>query len=102
MADPTGRSAVAMNSIDRHQNNVFRGYGGPRHSSVLPRLLLPVVLLAAGLAAACGSASTNVVAPTANKCQITVSDFTRTFGAAGGTGTAVVTAARECSWSAAS
>lgn len=91
-----------MNSTARHQNKVFRGYGGPRDSSVLARLLLPVVLLAASLAAACGSASTNVVAPTANKCQITVSDFTRTFGAAGGTGTAVVTAARECSWSAAS
>jgi hypothetical protein len=60
-----------------------------------------LALAASLVAGACGSASTNIVAPTAQKCQISVTNFTGTFGAAGGSGTATVNAARECSWSAA-
>ena len=69
----------------------------PRFSTFLALAVLQV----AALAAACSSASTNIVAPTAQKCQISVSEFTRTFGAAGGSGTAAVSAERECSWTAA-
>jgi hypothetical protein len=82
----------AMNSIERQISQYF-----PRFSL----FLAIAVLLAAAVAAACGSASTNVIAPTAQKCQISVSDFTRTFGPSGGSGSATVTAERECSWTAA-
>lgn len=61
-----------------------------------------LVALAAALATGCGSASTSVVAPTAQKCQISVTNFTQTFTASGGSGSATIEAARECTWSAAS
>jgi hypothetical protein len=62
---------------------------------------LPFMTLAAALlAAACGSSSTSVVAPTTQKCQITVNGFTGAFGPSGGSGSATIDAARECSWSA--
>ncbi len=63
---------------------------------------LAVLAVAAFLASGCGSSSTNVGAPTAQKCQISVTNFTGTFAAGGGTGSATIDAARECSWSAAS
>jgi hypothetical protein len=70
----------------------------------IPRLRRPCLALAAALlASACGSSSsTNLMAPTAQKCQISVNGFTGTFGSAGGSGSAAIDAARECSWSAAS
>ncbi len=70
---------------------------------ILPVLVvrLPFMALAAALvAAACGSSSTSLVAPTAQKCQISVNGFTGAFGPSGGSGSATIDAARECSWSA--
>lgn len=73
-----------------------------RSARFLPPLASSI-LLAALLTGACGSSSsTSLVAPTAQKCQISVSNFTGSFGASGGTGSATIDAARECSWSAAS
>ncbi len=60
-----------------------------------------LALAAALLAAACGSSSTSLVAPTVQKCQISVNGFTGAFGPSGGSGSATIDAARECSWSAA-
>jgi hypothetical protein len=70
-----------------------------RSLSRLPCLV--AFLAAAALASACGSASTSVVAPTTEKCQISVTGFTGAFGAAGGNGSATIDAARECGWAAA-
>lgn len=67
------------------------------------RLPACLVVVAAGVASACGSESaTSIVAPTEQKCQVSVSQFTQSFNASGGTGQATISAARECSWSAAS
>jgi hypothetical protein len=48
-----------------------------------------------------GSSTTNLIAPTAEKCQISVSGFTGSFGPAGGNGTATIATSRDCSWTAA-
>jgi hypothetical protein len=69
-----------------------------RFPLVLARLVLAAAAASAG---ACGSSSTSVVAPTTQKCQISVTGFTAAFGAGGGSGSATIDAARECSWSAA-
>ena len=58
--------------------------------------------LTAAWAGACGEGATTLAGPTADKCQISVTAFTRAFGAAGGTGSVTLATARECSWSAAS
>ncbi|HOC19050.1 MAG TPA: BACON domain-containing protein, partial [Vicinamibacterales bacterium] len=66
---------------------------------------LAACLLAAVTAAwagACGEGATTLAGPTAQKCQISVTAFTRAFGAAGGPGSVTLATARECSWSAAS
>lgn len=62
-------------------------------------LALGVILVAAATAG-CGSGSTTLVGPTASKCQISVTEFTQTFGPTGGSGSVAVEAARECTWSA--
>jgi hypothetical protein len=63
------------------------------------------VALAASLASvftlmACGTSSTSVVAPTGEKCQITVTNNTPQVPAAGGTGSVAVETSRDCQWSA--
>jgi hypothetical protein len=56
---------------------------------------------AAVIAAGCGSsATTNVVGPTATKCQVSVSNSMSQVPASGGRGTLTVSSERECSWSA--
>ena len=67
----------------------------PRRASHL------LALVAAFWTSACGDGATSLAGPTADKCQISVTAFTRTFGASGGTGTVTLATARECSWSAA-
>ena len=57
---------------------------------------LSIVFIVAG----CGSASTSLVSPTANKCQISVTGFTGTFGPSGGNGSATIATSRDCSWTA--
>jgi hypothetical protein len=64
----------------------------------LPSFVLSAVLFGTG----CGSSSTSLIAPTTQKCQISVNGFTGTFGPSGGSGSATIDAARECSWSASS
>jgi hypothetical protein len=59
-----------------------------------------VALLGCLWSGACGDGTTSLAGPSAGKCQISVTAFTRTFGANGGTGSVTLTAARECSWSA--
>lgn len=66
-------------------------------------LYLPLSL--AVVAAGCGSSvttSTNVTAPDAPRCQVSVTPSATTYRSAGGTGTLNITVARECSWSASS
>lgn len=67
------------------------------------RLWVCLTIATAVVAGACGSESTtSIVAPTEQKCQISVGQFTQSFTASGGTGQATISAARECSWTAAS
>jgi hypothetical protein len=51
-------------------------------------------------AAACGSASTSLVQPSAAKCAVSATNNTSEVPATGGNGTVTVTAARDCSWTA--
>jgi hypothetical protein len=65
------------------------------------RPLLCAIGLSVALTACGSSATTNVTGPTAiNQCQVTISNSTGNFGAAGGNGTVTVTTSRECAWSA--
>ena len=68
------------------------------HTGVVAFLLATLVLPSL---AGCGSASTKVVGPSTNKCQVSLSAPTRTFPADGGSGSIAVTTDRECSWTAA-
>jgi hypothetical protein len=67
------------------------------------RQALPAaVALLALLGGACGnstSTATSITGPSDARCQVSVENSTPSFGPAGGTGTAAVTVARECSWS---
>jgi hypothetical protein len=49
---------------------------------------------------ACGTSSTSVVAPSGEKCQISVTNNTAQVPAAGGSGTVAVETSRDCQWSA--
>jgi hypothetical protein len=70
------------------------------------RLFLLLAILGAGLSVqACGhsgSATTNVTAPTGERCAAVVTNSSSSFEAGGGTGTVSVAVARECGWNAAS
>jgi len=59
------------------------------------------LVLAAALAAACGSSSSTLTGPAPVKCSVEVSLGSTSVGPGGGKDTAMVTAARECAWSAA-
>ena len=64
------------------------------------------VLVAAWLATmcaalACGSSSTNLVGPSADKCEISVTNNTPEIPASGGNGSLNVATTRDCTWSAA-
>src|SRR5205085_350410 len=67
-------------------------------------LVITAACLAASgtLTASCSSASTSVVAPSADKCQVAVTSSATTFSATGGTGTVTIATARDCTWSVAS
>jgi hypothetical protein len=54
--------------------------------------------LAAALSAHCTSASTNVSAPSGDKCQVSASTAPMSYEASGGGGTLTITAQRECTW----
>lgn len=72
----------------------------PRSLSSGPRALIAALLPFCVIA--CGGGTTTLTGPSADKCQISVTAFTRTFAAPGGAGTVTLTASRECSWTASS
>jgi hypothetical protein len=53
-------------------------------------------------ATACGSSSTSVTAPSANKCSVSATTAPSTFPSAGGSGTVTINTTRECAWTVAS
>ena len=65
-------------------------------------LRIPVVLVVALVASACGSGSTQLVGPAAPKCQATLSGVPSSLPAQGGQVSVTVNAARECGWTASS
>jgi hypothetical protein len=68
-----------------------------------PHLSLSWVVVACGVASACGSSTTTSVTspgPIAQRCQPSFDNSRRSFGADGGTGSVAVTVSRECEWSA--
>jgi hypothetical protein len=68
---------------------------------LLTRPAALVILLAGGLAAACGSSSvTNVTAPDGSRCAASVTADPVTVVPDGGTVTVAIAAERECTWSA--
>jgi hypothetical protein len=71
-----------------------------RHRPVPGSLAAFLLAIAAG-SAACTSTetSTAVVAPSAQKCQVTAAATPAVFPAAGGQGTLTVSATRDCTWS---
>ncbi len=71
--------------------------------NAMTRTRIVAALAAAIGCAACTSTSTNtaVTAPSADKCQVNVSGATTSFPSTGGSGSVAVSAARDCTWSAA-
>jgi hypothetical protein len=68
------------------------------------RRLLSAGAFAFGLAVvltACTSSTTSssLVAPSSNKCSVAVSNSPSSFAAAGGSGSATISASRDCTWS---
>jgi hypothetical protein len=63
-----------------------------RISAFLTSIALP------SLFCACTSTQTSVTAPTASRCDISISNTPSSFTAAGGTGTVTVSTARDCTW----
>ena len=72
----------------------------PRSSFSRLSFVLTITVLSA-LTLACGSATTNVVEPSASKCDVSVTGNTPELPASGGTGSLSVAAARDCVWTAA-
>ena len=56
--------------------------------------------LATAMLTACGSSTQTVTGPTTNKCAVTATADTASFGAGGGSGNITVSTNRECQWSA--
>lgn len=71
-----------------------------RLASFPPAAAALAVLLFAG--SACRSSSTNVTAPTSDKCAVALSGTGLTVPGEGGTGSITITTERECAWTAAS
>jgi hypothetical protein len=71
---------------------------GVRLRSVAFLVLLPLACLC--VLAACGTSSSTNVGPSAVKCGVSLTNNSPNLPATGGTGTLVVSTARECSWSA--
>jgi len=67
---------------------------------VLRRAILAGWFAATCTALACGSSTTSVVAPSGDKCEISVTNNTPAFPAAGGNGSLNVATTRDCTWSA--
>lgn len=77
------------------------------HMRVASLPAVPLIVLVAivlPLLGACGSASTNVVGPSAttSKCQLTIASTSKSFPSNGGSGTVTISTGRECSWTASS
>jgi hypothetical protein len=65
----------------------------------LDGLALAPALALACVAGACSSAQTSLAAPTADKCQLSVSGAPAAFPAAGGQGSLGINTSRDCTWS---
>jgi hypothetical protein len=63
------------------------------------QILAAVSALTSLFALACTAVSTSIVAPSSQKCQISVTSGQTSFAAAGGTGALEITTARDCTWS---
>ena len=65
------------------------------------RCLTFAVALAVASAAlsGCSKTTTSLTAPTADKCQVSVSNSTTAFTAAGGKGSLTIATSRDCTWS---
>ncbi len=61
----------------------------------IPTFLATAALLIGG----CGSTSSTLLGPSDGRCSVSLSPTTSPLGSAGGSGSIVVTASRECSWS---
>jgi hypothetical protein len=70
-------------------------------SAIYRASFLLTVTVLGGLTVACGSASTNVVEPSAIKCDVAVTGNTPELPASGGSGSLSVDTARDCAWTAA-
>jgi hypothetical protein len=65
------------------------------------RLTFSVAVVSAALAAACGSSTQTVTAPSGlARCSVSLDRTPASFPAAGGTGTLIVRTERECQWTA--
>ncbi len=70
-------------------------------SAVSPLLRAPALLILLCLAAACGSSSSTITAPsTITRCSVSVNGVNGSLPAGGGAATISVSAARECAWTA--
>lgn len=70
---------------------------GPARSSGWPGLAIAAL---GSIATACGSSSISTVAPSGNKCQVSLVSSLQSVPSAGGTGTAAISTTRDCTWTA--
>ena len=72
----------------------------PRVSPMMRSTLAAAVTAALATTAACTTtAETSATAPSADKCQVNVSNAPSAFAASGGAGTVTIDATRDCTWS---
>src|SRR5262245_22532311 len=75
---------------------------GCRRSATMKSIGGSLVIILALIGAGCSSTSSTLTSPTPSKCVVATTLSLGTVGAAGGSGRANITAARECAWEASS
>jgi uncharacterized protein DUF5666/all-beta uncharacterized protein len=62
-------------------------------------LVIALAVAGAGFAVGCSKTTTSLTAPTADKCQVSVSNAPTSFSASGGQGSVTIATSRDCTWS---
>ena len=61
--------------------------------------MIALAIAGAAVSLACSKTSTSLTAPTADKCQVSVSNAPSSFAASGGQGSVTIATSRDCTWS---
>jgi hypothetical protein len=61
--------------------------------------VVALAIAGGGFAVGCSKTTTSLTAPTADKCQVSVSNVPTSFSASGGQGSLTIATSRDCTWS---